>query len=81
MELAGSSAQKNGCPFVPSANLKPIDFVAGQFAITDGKIEGWASPQLYHVRQPAEKLGGQPAPTYQLAAEMNAIRPASPRLR
>jgi hypothetical protein len=62
MELAGSSAQKNGCPFVPSANLEPIDFVAGQFAISDGKIKGWASPQLYHVRQPAEKLGGQPAP-------------------
>jgi hypothetical protein len=54
MELAGSVAQKNGCPFVPSANLKPIDFVAGQFAITDGKIKGWASPQLYimYVNRP-----------------------------
>jgi hypothetical protein len=47
---------------VPSANLKPIDFVPGQFAITDGKINGWASPQLYHVRQPAEKLGGPTGP-------------------
>jgi hypothetical protein len=47
MEITGSIAQKNGCPFVPSTNLKPIDFVAGQFAITDGKIKGWAAPQLY----------------------------------
>lgn len=55
MELADSIAKKNSCPFVPSANLKPIDFVAGQFAVTDGKIKGWVSPQLYimYVNRPA----------------------------
>lgn len=47
LETAIGIAQKNGCPFAPSANLKPIDFVVGQFAITDGKIKGWAAPQLY----------------------------------
>jgi hypothetical protein len=54
MEIAGSIAQKNSCPFVPSANLKPIEFVAGQLAITDGKIKGWASPHLYimYVNRP-----------------------------
>jgi hypothetical protein len=49
MELAGSIAQKNACPFVASPRLKPIDFVAGQLAITDGKIKGWAAPQLYII--------------------------------
>jgi hypothetical protein len=54
MELAGSIAQKNACPFMASPNLKPIDFVAGQLAITDGKIKGWAAPQLYimYVNRP-----------------------------
>ncbi|WP_315765633.1 hypothetical protein [Bradyrhizobium sp. SZCCHNS2005] len=47
MEIANGIAAKNGCPFVPSTNLKPIDFVAGQMAITDGKVKGWAAPQLY----------------------------------
>jgi hypothetical protein len=55
MELAGSIARKNACPFVASPHLKPIDFVAGQLAITDGKIKGWAAPQLYimYVNLPA----------------------------
>lgn len=55
MEIARTIAQKNGCPFVPSTNLKPIDFVAGQMAITDGKVKGWAAPQLYimYVNRPA----------------------------
>ncbi|MFZ2157348.1 MAG: hypothetical protein WAV72_14680 [Bradyrhizobium sp.] len=54
MEIANGIAQKNGCPFVPSPNLRPVDFVAGQMAITDGKIKGWAAPQLYimHVNWP-----------------------------
>ena len=51
---------KERLPVRASANLKPIDFVAGQFAITDGKIEGWASPQLYHVCQPAETGANRP---------------------
>jgi hypothetical protein len=46
-EIATGIAQKNDCPFVASNKLKPIDFVAGQLAITDGKIKGWAAPQLY----------------------------------
>jgi hypothetical protein len=55
MEIARTIAQKNACPFVPSADLKPIDFVAGQMAITDGKVKGWAAPQLYimYVNRPA----------------------------
>jgi hypothetical protein len=55
MDIARNIAQKNGCPFVPSPNLKPIDFVAGQMAITDGKVKGWAAPQLYimYVNRPA----------------------------
>lgn len=54
MEIARTIAQKNGCPFVPSTNLKPIDFVAGQIAITDGNVKGWAAPQLYimYVNRP-----------------------------
>lgn len=47
MEIAKGIATKNGCPFVASAMLKPVDFVAGQMAITDGKVKGWAAPQLY----------------------------------
>lgn len=55
MEIAPTIAQKNGCPFVPSSSLKPIDFVAGQMVITDGKVKGWAAPQLYivYVNRPA----------------------------
>lgn len=47
MNLARNIAQKNGCPFVSSSNLKPVDFTARQMAITDGKVKGWAAPQLY----------------------------------
>lgn len=55
MEIARNIAEKNGCPFVSSSNLKPVDFVAGQMAITDGKVKGWAAPQLYimYVNRPA----------------------------
>jgi hypothetical protein len=53
-ELAASVARKHQCPFVASATLKPIDYVAGQLAITDGKLKGWAAPQLYilYVNRP-----------------------------
>jgi hypothetical protein len=53
-EIARNIAQKNSCPFVSSPNLKPVDFVAGQMAITDGKIQGWAAPQLHimYVNRP-----------------------------
>lgn len=53
-EIAASIARKNGCSFVASASLKPIDYVAGQLAITDGSVKGWAAPQLYilYVNQP-----------------------------
>ena len=37
IEIARNVAQKNGCPFVSSSNLKPVDFIAGQMAITDRK--------------------------------------------
>ena len=54
-ELAGGIARKHGCQFVASSILKPVDFVAGQMAITDGRIKGWAAPQLYiiYVNRPA----------------------------
>jgi hypothetical protein len=45
--IAESIANKNECKFVPSDKLKPIDFVAGELAITDGKVKGWADPHLY----------------------------------
>jgi len=56
-DIAASIAQKNGCSFMTSEHLKPIDFVAGQLAITDGKIKGWASPQLYilYVNRPGQQ--------------------------
>ncbi|MFK4627098.1 hypothetical protein ABIF50_010435 [Bradyrhizobium diazoefficiens] len=55
MDIARNIAQKNRCPFVLSSNLKPVDFIAGQMAITDGKVKGWAAPQLYimYVNRPA----------------------------
>jgi hypothetical protein len=48
-EMAASIARKNQCQFVASERLKPIDFVAGQLAMTDGHIKGWAAPQLYII--------------------------------
>lgn len=53
-EIAANIARKNQCKFVTSNILKPIDFVAGQLAITDGRIKGWAAPQLYimYVNRP-----------------------------
>ena len=53
-DIAAGIAQKNGCEFIASEHLKPIDYVSGQFAITDGKIKGWAAPQLYimYVNRP-----------------------------
>ena len=55
MDIARNIAQKNGCSFVSSSSLKPVDFTAGQMAITDGKVKGWAAPQLYimYVNRPA----------------------------
>jgi hypothetical protein len=54
-EMVARIAAKNDCPFVASDHLKPIDFVAGQLAITDGKVKGWSSPQLYiHYVTPRE---------------------------
>jgi hypothetical protein len=55
-DIAASIARKNGCEFIASEHLKPIDYVAGQLAITDGKIKGWASPQLYilYVNRPGQ---------------------------
>jgi hypothetical protein len=54
-KIAESIAKKNDCKFVPSDKLKPIDFVAGELAITDGNIKGWADPHLYiiYVNRPA----------------------------
>lgn len=46
-EMVASIAANNGYPFVASSHLKPIDLVAGQLAITDGKVKGWSAPQLY----------------------------------
>jgi hypothetical protein len=46
-EIAVGTAQKNGCQFVAGNNLKPTNFVAGELAITDGTVTGWAAPQLY----------------------------------
>ncbi|QQO20234.1 hypothetical protein JJB98_10060 [Bradyrhizobium diazoefficiens] len=40
-------AASNGCVFAASPNLKPVNFVAGMFEMTDGKLRGWASPQAY----------------------------------
>ncbi|MCG2631792.1 hypothetical protein L6654_34705 [Bradyrhizobium sp. WYCCWR 13023] len=56
IEIARTIAQKNGCLFAPSTNLKPIDFVAGQMAITGGNLKGWAAPQLYimYVNRPPD---------------------------
>ena len=53
-EIAASIARKHQCQFVASERLKPIDFVTGQLAITDGSIKGWAAPQLYimYVNRP-----------------------------
>ena len=52
-----SVAQKDECPFVASENLKPIDFVDGALAITDGKVKGWADPHYYilYVNRPDAK--------------------------
>jgi hypothetical protein len=54
VEVLASVAQKDECPFVASENLKPIDFVNGALAITDGKVKGWADPHYYilYVNRP-----------------------------
>lgn len=46
-QIAADIAKKNSCHFLASNNLKPLNFVDGQFEITDGKQSGWASPQLF----------------------------------
>ena len=48
-EIDNRIAVKNDCRFVASRHLVPIDFVAGELAITDGHIKGWASPYLYII--------------------------------
>lgn len=57
VEILASVAQKDECPFVASENLKPIDFVDGALAITDGKVKGWADPHYYilYVNRPDAK--------------------------
>jgi hypothetical protein len=54
VEILASVAQKDKCPFVASENLKPVDFVDGALAITDGKVKGWADPHYYilYVNRP-----------------------------
>lgn len=47
--IARSIAEKNQCQFLASKNLKPVDFVAGELAITDGTVKGWADPHLYII--------------------------------
>lgn len=44
---ADSIARKNECKFVRSRKLRPVDFVAGELAMTDGTVGGWAEPHLY----------------------------------
>jgi hypothetical protein len=54
VEILASVAQKDECTFVASENLKPVDFVDGALAITDGKEKGWADPHYYilYVNRP-----------------------------
>ena len=54
VEILASVAQKDKCPFVASENLKPVDFVDGALAITDGKVRGLADPHYYilYVNRP-----------------------------
>jgi hypothetical protein len=54
VEILASVAQKDKCSFVASENLKPVDFVDGALAITDGKVKGWADPHYYilYVNRP-----------------------------
>jgi hypothetical protein len=56
-EIAASIAAKNQCSFVASEILRPVDFVAGMMAITDGRIKGWAEPHLYimYVNRPGAR--------------------------
>ena len=45
--IVASIAAKNGCAFAGSSKLKPINYVAGMFEMTDGHFKGWAAPQPY----------------------------------
>jgi hypothetical protein len=45
MEIARNIAQKNACPFVCSTQADRLR--RGPIGVTDGKIKGWAAPQLY----------------------------------
>jgi len=56
-DIASEIAKKHQCVFTGGTNLKPIDFVAGELAITDGKTKGWADPHLYimYVNSPSNK--------------------------
>lgn len=44
--LKALAAQKR-CPFVPSDQLRPIDYALGQILLSDGKRRGWAATQYY----------------------------------
>lgn len=46
-QIMENVADSHKCKFLASDNLKPIDFVWGQLAITDGHTKGWADPHLY----------------------------------
>jgi hypothetical protein len=53
-EIDASIAAKNGCQFVASGDLKPVDFVAGELLMTDGHARGFSAVQLYiaYVNRP-----------------------------
>lgn len=42
-------AEKNECPMVLSGTFRPINFVADQLLLTDGRDSGWASPYYYII--------------------------------
>ena len=46
-------AKKNQCEFVASEGLKPVDYVANQLSVTDGRANGWVDPHyfIYYVNQ------------------------------
>lgn len=45
-KIAESVARKNECRFVASDRLRPVQFVAGMFEMTDGTESGFAAPHL-----------------------------------
>lgn len=57
VDMIRSLAAKDECGFAASQSLRPVDFVAGNFLMTDGTMEGWADPHLYirYVNSPQKK--------------------------